>query len=84
MAIKITKKTKLINEFKLPRKKKKAFKKAWIGAISSITLKPSATDINPRAVAHDWVYMMHIHYHMKKFNLKKYKGTEEIFTTKGK
>ncbi len=82
--LKITKNTKLINEFKLPRRKKKAFKKSWVGATTSVMLSPQSSNHNPRAIAHDWVYLMHTHYHMKKFNLKEYKGTKEIFTTKGK
>ncbi len=83
--LKITNKTKLIKGFKLPRRDKKAFKKQWVGGISSITLNPTHKNIsNVKEIGVSWMQALYNTYFMKKYNLTKYKGTEEIFTTKVK
>ncbi len=79
MALKITKKTKLPKSFKLPRRKKKPFKKAWIGTISSVTVKPDSTTSNLKDIMKGWARGIYNYHHMKRYNLKQYKGTKQIF-----
>ena len=85
MAVKITKKTRLVNGFKLPRKTKKAFKKDWVGATASISFKLDEELPEARKAAIDWIRMLFGIYMLRKHNLKTYKGMTIThgFSTKG-
>ncbi len=82
--ITITKKTKIPRKFKFPRKYKKAFKKGICGSVSGIFVKPNLTEKDKHLVLEDFMHLLKTNYHMKKYNLKNYKGCKKVFTTKGK
>jgi len=79
--IKITKKTKLVRSFKLPRKYKKDFKKSIIGFKSNIFFNPFNKSEDIKKIVYDYLFLLKQIYHMNKFNLKEYKGTKEIFNS---
>ena len=73
----ITNQTKIPKGYKLPRKRKKEFKKYWIGLKSSITLDGSKVNQTKEAItklAISWVNLTYKHWMLHKYNLKDYKG----------